>query len=130
MTRPSEKDRDVWLLERLAQGELDPEAAAALRARLAAAGRSVDEELAALQRSNQEILAEQPKAVVAAAIRARAAAGNGAAARPRWRWPVPALALASALGVVVLMIALAFLFSSTRRRAPSVETSVRATTGD
>ena len=107
MTRASSssKDRDAWLLERLAQGELDPEAAAALRARLAAEGRSVDEELAALARSNQEILAEQPKAVVGAAIRARAAAAGAAppAAR-RWPWQVPALALAGALGVAVLVV--------------------------
>jgi plasmid stability protein len=107
MTRASSsssKDRDAWLLERLAQGELDPEAAAALRARLAAEGRSVDEELAALARSNQEILGEQPKAVVAAAIRAGAAAGAAPPAARRWPWQVPALALAGALGVAVLVV--------------------------
>src|ERR1022692_2178013 len=44
----------TWLLERLAQGELDGEAAAAVRDRLTGEGRSLEDEVAALERADRE----------------------------------------------------------------------------
>ena len=88
-----------WLVERLALGELDAEAAADVRARLAAEGRDVDAELARLAASSREILEAHPPARIAAAVRARAAAQPGA-----WRWRVGApLVLASAVALVLVL---------------------------
>ena len=67
------QETPTWLVERLALGELDADAAADVRRRLAAEGRDADAELAALATSNREILAAHPPARVAAAVRARAA---------------------------------------------------------
>jgi hypothetical protein len=97
----SQLDRPVsdWLLERLARGELSPERAAEVRRRLEAEGEAGVERLAALERSDQEILAAHPPAVVAAEIRRRAAVAEVAAAqrvsRPAttWRFALPALAV-------------------------------------
>jgi hypothetical protein len=96
----SQLDRPVsdWLLERLARGELSPERAAELRRRLEAEGEAGVERLAALERSNQEILAAHPPAVVAAEIRRRAAQVQAAdtqrASRSApWRFALPTLAV-------------------------------------
>jgi hypothetical protein len=87
-----------WLIERLAQGELDVAAAADVRRRLAAAGRDADAEIAALAASNREILEAQPAARIAASVRARAAD-----ARPARRWLVGApLALAGVAAIALL----------------------------
>ena len=64
----------AWLIERLAQGELASDEAAAVRARLQAEGHSPDDMLAALVRADAETLAAHPPAVVAAEVRRRAAA--------------------------------------------------------
>jgi hypothetical protein len=94
-----------WLIERLAQGELDEEAAADVRRRLAAEGRAPDEVVAALQASNRELLQAHPTAAMTEAIRRRAAAAQ---ARPRRaRMPLflfggPALA-AAAVAVALLV---------------------------
>jgi hypothetical protein len=94
-----------WLIERLAQGELDDEAAADVRRRLTEEGRAPDEVLAALRASNRELLQEHPPAVAAEAIRRRMAA---ASARPkRARTPLfvfggPVLA-AGAVAVALLV---------------------------
>jgi hypothetical protein len=68
-----------WLLERLAQGELAGDDAAAVRERLKAEGRSPDDVLAALVLADRETLAAHPPAAVAAEVRRRAAPP----ARPR-----------------------------------------------
>lgn len=89
----------AWLLERLAQGELDGEAAAEVRARLAAEGRSPDDELAALARDDRKTLAAHPPAAVAAEIARRVAAR-----RPAPRRPIvfgAAFATAGALAIVI-----------------------------
>ena len=62
-----------WLIERLAQGELSGDEAAAVRARLEAEGRSPDDVIAALVLADRETLAARPPASVAAEIRRRAA---------------------------------------------------------
>jgi hypothetical protein len=98
----------TWLLERLAQGELDAAETERLRVRLAAEGRSLDTELAALTQSNRALLAAQPKAAMAAAIRQRAArAATISAARRtprRWNLWIPSLALVGSLGVALLLV--------------------------
>lgn len=99
-----EKKTPTWLLERLAQGELDAAAAEELRARLAAEGRSLDDELAALEHSNREILAAQPKEVVAASIRRRAEAARAGARRAsRLNFWIAPLALTGSLGLALLV---------------------------
>jgi len=98
------KKTPTWLLERLAQGELDPAAAQEVRARLAAEGRSPDDELAALERSNRELLAGQPKEMVAASIRRRAEAARSTVARSsRLNFWIAPLALTGSLGLVLLV---------------------------
>src|SRR6478752_1470505 len=63
----------AWLIERLAQGELAGDEAAAVRARLAAEGRSPDDVIAALVLADRQTLAAHPPASVAAEVRRRAA---------------------------------------------------------
>src|SRR5579863_9018293 len=63
----------AWLIERLAQGELGGDEAAAVRARLEAEGRSPDDVIAALVLADRETLAAHPPASVAAEVRRRAA---------------------------------------------------------
>jgi hypothetical protein len=63
----------AWLIERLAQGELDGNEAAAVRARLEGEGRSPDDVIAALVLADRETLASHPPASVAAEVRRRAA---------------------------------------------------------
>ena len=98
------KKTPTWLLERLAQGELDHAAAEEVRARLAAEGRSLEDELAALDRSNSELLAAQPKGTVAASIRRRAEAARAGAGRSsRLNFWIAPLALTGSLGLVLLV---------------------------
>lgn len=78
----TDKKTPAWLLERLAQGELDRETAAEVRARLAAEGRSPDDELAALAHADREMLAAHPPAAAAAEIARRAAARPPVSRRP------------------------------------------------
>ena len=95
-----------WLLERLALGELDAATAADVRQRLAAEGRTVDDVIARVAASNQEIMEQHPPATTVAAIRRRAAAATAAAQPARRRafvWAAP-LALAAA-AAAALMIA-------------------------
>src|SRR3954469_2289864 len=63
----------TWLIERLAQGELDGPEAAAVRARLTAEGRSPEDVIAALVLADRQALAAHPPALVAAEVRRRAA---------------------------------------------------------
>jgi hypothetical protein len=72
MTMPNQKT-PTWLIERVAQDELSPAEAQEIRQRLAAEGRSLDDELAALRASSREILAQLPRRTMGAAIRRRAA---------------------------------------------------------
>jgi hypothetical protein len=88
-----------WLIERLALGELDEAAAADVRARLAAEGRTVEGELGALSISNREILNEHPPAKLAAAVRGRAAEARGV--RSRWILALP-LTLAGAAAIALV----------------------------
>jgi hypothetical protein len=98
-----------WLLERLARGELSPERAAEVRRRLGAEGDAGAQRLAALEQSNQDILAEHPPAVVAAEIRRRVAVADASAAqrtsRPaaRWRFALPTLAV-GAMAALLLVV--------------------------
>jgi len=93
-----------WLLERLALGELDAATAADVRQRLAAEGRTVDDVIARVAASNQEIMEQHPPATTVAAIRRRAAAAAVRPARRRaFLWGMP-LALA-ATAAAALMIA-------------------------
>ena len=94
------KPTPAWLLERLAQGELDASAAEEVRARLRAEGRSPEAVLAALAEADRAFLATRPPQAAAAAIRARLA--QAAAPRPRaWRWALPLGGLAVAALLVV-----------------------------
>ena len=108
MTTSPPPKTPTWLLERLAQGELDAAEAERLRVRLAAEGRSLDAELAALAQSNRVLLAEQPTASMAAAIRQRAARATAMAAAQRaprrWGPWIPSLALVGSLGVALLVV--------------------------
>jgi len=91
-----------WLLERLALGELDAQAAAELRRRAAEAGEDLDAALAQLAASNAQLLAEHPPARMVQAIRRR----SQAPARPRRArtiWAVAPVALAGALALVLLV---------------------------
>jgi hypothetical protein len=93
-----------WLLERLALGELDADTAADVRRRLAAEGRSVDDVMAAVATSNQEILAEHGATPTVAAIRqraARAAAAQRPARKGAFLWVAP---LVLAGGAAALMV--------------------------
>jgi hypothetical protein len=93
----------TWLIERLAAGELDAPAADAVRRRLADEGRSADDELAALGRSNREILEAHPPAGVATEVRRRAIAEARRRARPRRTLVLGgALVAAGALALVLL----------------------------
>jgi hypothetical protein len=76
MTAREPKTPD-WLIERLAQGELASDDAAAVRARLEAEGRSPDDVIAALVLADRETLAAHPPASVAAEVRRQAARSTG-----------------------------------------------------
>jgi anti-sigma factor RsiW len=106
----SQLDRPVpdWLLERLARGDLPPERAAEVRRRLEAEGAAGLERLASLERSDRDILAEHPPAVVSAEVRRRAAVAQvaeGQRARwplARWQFALPTLAV-GAMAVLLLV---------------------------
>lgn len=94
-----------WLIERLAQGELPAEVAAGVRARLAAEGRSADEEIAARAASDSATLAHLAPADVAAEVRRRAAQAGAAPVRRRTPWLVGgSLVTAGALAALVLVV--------------------------
>lgn len=99
----SPKKIPPWLLERMAQGELDSAEVADLRARLAAEGRSLDEELEGLRQSDRQILDRLPRDSMGAAIRRRAAKDAQVGPRSRLSMLFPPLALAGALGLVILV---------------------------
>jgi hypothetical protein len=89
-----------WWLERLAAGDLPPERAAEIRARLAAEPGG-EARLAEIDRSNQELLARFPAKDMARRIRVQAEPPPPRAAMPRWFLAVPAAALAAALVLVL-----------------------------
>jgi hypothetical protein len=94
---PAAPPRDVppLHLEQLARGELPPERAAAVRARL---GGDADARVAALHASDRELLAAHPPAMIAAAIQRRLAPPR----RPRAVWiAAPALACAAIAALVL-----------------------------
>jgi hypothetical protein len=96
MTKPT--PTPAWLVERLAQGELDPATAAEVRARLAAEGHAPDEVLAALAAANRAFLAGTPKEKAAAAIRSRLARTAPPRRQPLiWLLPVAGVAVAAVL---------------------------------
>jgi hypothetical protein len=99
MTTPREPKTPDWLLERLAQGELD---AADVRARLVAEGRSPEDEIAALRRADRDVLAAHPPADVAAEIRRRAATGARVPTPRPTRWVFGAgFAVAGSVAAIV-----------------------------
>jgi hypothetical protein len=98
----STKKTPAWLVERAAQGELDASEIAELRARLAAEGRSLDDELETLRESNRQILTRLPRETMGAAIRRRASDAK-TGQRSRLNMVLPPLAAAGALGLVILV---------------------------
>lgn len=104
-----------WLIERLARGELDPQAAAALKRRLADEGRSPDDEVARLHAADRLELSEHPPAERAAEIRARLAKTAGetdgrapgrlrSGARAAWLFPAMGGAALAAMAALVLVV--------------------------
>ncbi len=95
----------TWLLERAAQGELAASQVDELRTRLAAEGRSLETELAALTTSNQEIHSQVDKDRTMAEIRRRASrpAETPSQRRSVNLWIAP-LALAGSLGIGLLLL--------------------------
>lgn len=94
----------TWLLERAAQGELAPSQVDELKARLAAEGRSLETELAALGMANQEIHSQLDKDRTVAEIRRRAARQTEKPSHRRLNlWMAP-LALAGSLGLGLLLL--------------------------
>ena len=91
----------AWLVERLAQGELDGNEAAAVRARLEAEGRSPDDVIAALLLADRETLAAHPPASVAAEVRRRAAPPARRSGIVRATFAGATFATAGALAVVL-----------------------------
>jgi hypothetical protein len=87
-----------WQLERYRLGELPAGERDAIRTALATDG-DLAQRLARLDRSDGEILARHPPAVISASIRARAAHGD--AGRPRRAGAQGRLALALACGLVL-----------------------------
>jgi len=95
----------TWLLERVAQGELDKAEVEQVRAELAAEGRSLEAELSTLRESNREILAEMPREMMAKAIERRATdAASGAPVRTPLRKLVAPLALAGTMALAIVMV--------------------------
>lgn len=99
----AKKKTPTWLLERVAQGELDAAEVEQVRSRLEAEGRLLEAELRALQESDREILAQIPKDRMLPAIRRRAEAeGRAARASRRTMLLVPLALLGSAAAVLLL----------------------------
>jgi hypothetical protein len=95
----------TWLLERAAQGELAPPQVDELKARLAAEGRSLKTELAALAKSSQEIHNQVDRDRTVAEIRRRAArAAETPSQRRSLNLFIAPLALAGSLGLGLLML--------------------------
>jgi hypothetical protein len=102
----------AWLIERLAQGELDAATADDVRARLRAEGRSAEEAQAALAASNREVLALLPPHQVAASVRARLAATRDAdrvaaaraGRRHMWLVTFPTMGAMAAAAVLALLL--------------------------
>ncbi|MCG5055777.1 MAG: hypothetical protein KA712_22700 [Myxococcales bacterium] len=102
MSKRPEHHVPSYLLERLAQGELPPAQAAALRAKLAAQPGGAEEALLHLRDDDVAILAAHPPVEAAREIRRRLAQ-NPAAARPRpFLLPALALGVAGAAALVAL----------------------------
>ena len=105
MTSRTREAVPEWLVERLARGELPPEAAADVRRRLVADG--TPDRLAELAASDRAILAAHPPAAVAAEVRRRVRAVDAHAARSTraraWRFALPGAALAAAAAAVLLV---------------------------
>lgn len=99
MTIPSKTP--VWLIERVAQGELSAAETRDIRERLASEGRSLDDELAALRASNSEILGHLPRETMAAAIRRRAA--TAPARRSRLPLLLAPMVLAGSVALALVM---------------------------
>lgn len=104
---PSDKPEETAAIsdldvERLALGELDPETAAAVRARLDAADEGgADARLAAIEASNEAILAAHPPARVAKVIERRLADAAASRRRSAWWTAGPMIAAAAVLFLVV-----------------------------
>jgi hypothetical protein len=95
----------TWLLERAAQGELAASQVDELKARLAAQGRSLETELAALAASSQEIHSQIDKDRTLAEIRRRAARPAETPSRRRsLNLFIAPLALAGSLGIGLVML--------------------------
>lgn len=97
-----------WLLERLVRGELPAAEAARLRAQLEAAGQS--DRLAALERSDRDILAVHPAAAVTAEVHRRLGQAEARTRAARTSGPQRRLAFAfsglavGAVGVAALLL--------------------------
>lgn len=106
MSRPREVPE--WLVERLAKGDLPPEAAADVRSRLEAAGEL--DRLSDLEASDRALLAAHPPAAVAAEVERRVRqeeahrARERRARRPSFALPAAAVALAASLLVFVAVM--------------------------
>lgn len=98
-----------WLVERLAAGDLTATEAERVRARLRAENgddAGVDQQLAALARSNEEILAAHPPATVAAEVKRRRSAASPAPERrasPGSRFLASGLVLAAGAVLIVAL---------------------------
>ena len=112
----------TWLLERAAQGELGPSQVDELKTRLAAEGRSLETELAALGASNEEVHSQVDKDRMVAEIRRRAARPSEKPAQRRFLnlWMAP-LALAGSLGIGVLLLRPGHGVSPTGQIGPTTE---------
>ncbi len=95
----AKKKTPTWLLERVAQGELDEGEIEELRSRLSAEDRSLDDEVRALRESDREILARLPRESMLASIRRRAGATD---TRPRRMMLILPLALAGSAAMLLL----------------------------
>ena len=110
-----------WQLERYLLGELPADEAQAVRDALAR-DETLRHRLAALERSNTEILAHHPSRVMAAAIRARLA-GEWPARRERRSWLggfTRRPALATALGLAALVASFGVLAPVWRATRPPI----------
>jgi hypothetical protein len=96
----------TWLIERVAQDELDADEVRQIRERLAAEGRSMDDELDALRKSNREILTQLPRAMMGTAIRSRAERAASSAKASRWRpaMLIAPMALAGSVALAIVMV--------------------------
>jgi len=105
MKEPTADRVPQLLVEQLALGELDPDRARAVEARLATEPGG-PERLAALRADDQAILALHPPERVATAIeaRARVARAQRPARRPVSSWLVPTLSAAATAAIVLLIV--------------------------